>query len=1127
MTAPIQPGDWLRGHYWPGLMQVLTLEQQPTHTVVTLRPAEATAPPRTYVLTPAEWTHIQQIRSADYRHCAFTGDPARFALGWQAQRLRLAHAVDPYAALNASRIDPLPHQFEAVYQHLLARPVVRALLAHDAGAGKTIMAGLLLKELQRRQGIQRVFIVAPAGLTEQWRRELLTKFALEFTVVDRAAITKARADDLTIWRQTAWALTSVDFVRQKRLRQALESVEWDLVIIDEAHKLAAYRRAASTVDKRQAYELGEVLARHTTHLLLMTATPHKGDSENYRLLLDLLDPQWGEAAAYAGSTHPLVLRRTKEEMRRADDSPLYPERLVEPLEFSISHAEGELLEQVSKLARRYYTRAQTANQQSAAFALLALDRRLASSPYALGESLKRLCQGLQARLTAASAAPPAAPLDDGEWADWEELNEQERWEREARAEAELATVIPRAQARAELTLLETLIGKAEALAQAGDQAKLVALRDACELWAREQGEQLLIFTEFKDTLDYLVGWLTQWGYTTTQIHGGLDLKARRNAEKAFWQGQAQILVATEAAGEGLNLQCCSVMINYDIPWNPCRLEQRMGRIHRYGQTAPQVHIFNLVARNTAEDEVKAALLKKLVTMRADLGDRVFNVVGEVLWGDDLRQALTRIALGDPTATADAKQLIERAGETARAALTAQATGAFQTPLDVADFRRQQATFAAQRLSPEEAEQFFRQAVPFIGGTLQEFPVATDQGAVYPAFTVTLPPEWRTTPHARPLRLSFWPAVCSDDDTAEDAVLFIAPGHRLFEALLTHVLAVCQADLAQGAVFLDPQPVAETPTLLWFVQSALRDGLDRQVRELLAVVQQPPDQTAVTALPLDCLAAYEPLATTGDAPDSGVIGRVQPLLAAQPAIVAHCLTADFLPALAAQRERQAAALQTDRRFLTAGLTGLAEHWNDAALEAYSTGDESTGDALTERAQAARHQLAEQTDRLERARHLLLTAPTVVGVALLLPAPPVSVTGAEPPPVQHRDPQVEAAAMQAVLAYEQRQGRRPQDVHVGHSWDIESADAQGTVVRYIEVKGRGPADADEVQLTEPEWAAARRLGTQYWLYIVRLADGMLWAIQDPYARLQPQELKRWVVHLAEAARQATDVARMTDL
>ncbi len=1114
----IQPGDWIAGPFWDGVVQVVALEPHAGYDVLTVVGAQQGAG-RPCILTPDDWDRIRRVDRADYRGIDFGGDPTRFRLAIEAHRLRLAHAIDPYAALNASRIDPLPHQFEAVYQRLLTRPVVRALLAHDAGAGKTIMAGMVIKELQRRQGVKRILIVAPAGLTIQWQRELLTKFGDEFAIVDRDFVQQQRSDELRIWRETDHAIASIAFARQDRLRQALSTVDWDLVIVDEAHKMAAYVRPNGSTRKTQAYRLGEILSQYTTHFLLMTATPHKGDPDNYRLLVSLLGDQWGDAAAYTDGANPMVLRRTKEEMRRPNGEPLYPKRNVAPRYYTISHEEGDLLEQVQKFIRRHYSRAKSTNRMGASFALLTLERRMASSPYALLESLKRIREKLDDRL-ANRRMEQTAIEGAGDWADWEDLSEQERWEREAQAEAEAAAVVQWRELKAELRKVDRLIERASALVHQGGQEKRQSLQEACDLWVGDNGERLIVFTEFKDTLDYLVEQIEDWGYTTTQIHGGMGLKDRRAAERAFWDGEAQVLVATEAAGEGINLQCCSVMVNYDLPWNPCRLEQRMGRIHRYGQQADEVYVFNMIAPNTMEGQVKDALLKKMEAMRKDLGDKVFDVVGQVLWADDdLRDVLERIALGETGAVDEALEAIERGGEQAREAYAAESRVAGSgEPLDVAGFRRKQATFAAHRLSPEAAEAFFRRALPLAGGTLAPSLVPTKDGATRTAFDVVVPAEL-TAGRQRKLRISFWAAACSDDETEEDAVLFIAPGHWLFEALIDWVIAACAPDLDRGGVFCDLQPASDRPYLIWFARSQMRDGLDRHAGDLLAAVEHRADEEAVASRPSEILDGFEP----GEAGEDDV-RQVQPMLAAQDEVVDQCVRRRFLPALVEQREEKQEALARDRAFLSAGLKGLAEYLSEVAVDAFSEGDIERGSDLTDRAERARQRLGKLQAEMDRAGHLLMTAPEVLGVALVLPAPleiEVETEEGVTRVLMRRDDAVEQAAMDAVMAYERRRGRFPKDVHKGESWDVESYDAQGELVRYVEVKGRGPEDADVVTMTEPEWEAARRLGEQHWLYIVRLGDGMLVMIQNPYVRLEPRTLIRWIVKIGDVTSQGETV------
>ncbi len=1114
MTIDISEGDWIRGPYWAEPVRVVAVKPHTSYDLITVADGQDNTT-QTYVLAPQDKARLTPVRSASFRTATFSGDPERFRLAIEAYRLRFAHAIDPYAALNASRIDPLPHQFEAVYEHLLTRPVVRALLAHDAGAGKTIMAGMLIKELQRRQGAKRILIVAPAGLKIQWRRELLTKFGLDVPIIDRDYINKQGSDHLLIWRQTDVAITSLSFARQDYIRQALESVDWDMVVVDEAHKMAAYRRPNGSVRKTQAYELGEVLSRHSTHVLLMTATPHKGDPDNYHLLVSLIDPRDAEMIAHVEGANPRVLRRTKEEMRKPNDEPLYPDREVETIPYYITHEEGDLLRRVRRFARQHYRQMASTRQQNAAFAMLTLDRRLASSPYALRESLKRMRDQIAKAIKdhRRRRGPDGEGSED--WASWEELPEHDRWQQESEAERAAASWMGRRKARTELRELDALIEQSDALIDQGKQEKLRALEEACGLWVGRNDEQLIIFTEFKDTLDYLDAHVRDWGYTTTQIHGDMAMEDRRQAERDFWDGNAQVLLATEAAGEGINLQCCSVMINYDIPWNPCRLEQRMGRIHRYGQEAPEVHIFNLVAKNTMEGEVHEAILQKMKTMRKDLGDRVFNVLGEALWGRELREAFVKIALDQEEGVTQAKALVESGARDALQAKDVDAQAALTVhPLDVASFRRKQATFAAHRLSPEDAEGFFRQAVPFVGGTLREFEVKGDDGNAYAAFDVGLPSQWADK-HPQQLRVSFWSPACSDDETEADAVLFIGPGHWLFESLIDAVIEGCASDLAQGAVFLDRQPTTDSPYLVWFVKDEMHDGLGRSSGDLLAAVEHRADREAVTQLPTEILSAFDPGAA-GTVEDAIRQGKV--MVDAQDTVVEACVAGPFLSHLREIRSQRWEALTREKDFLERGLDALAANLSQMAVEAYGDGEMEAGDRLIDQNDRVQRRKTDLLTRLQRSAHLLLGDPDVLGGALVVPDPlEVEVeteTGQQRIPMR-RDDAVEQAAMDAVMDHEREQGRCPKDVHVGNSWDIESYDAHGNLLRYIEVKGRGPEDADLVSLTEPEWEAAGRLRDQYWLYIVRLGDGRLWKILNLRCKLQPRELKRWIIRIGDVA------------
>ena len=580
---------------------------------------------------------------------SYDGDGRLLRLGLQAYSLGIAYEFEPYFGLSISRVDPLPHQLEAVYEHLLKLPRVRFLLADDAGAGKTIMAGLLIRELKLRGLIERTLVVCPANLAFQWQRELNEKFDEKFVVLKGGDIREQFG--VNQWLEQRQIITSLDLAKRADVLPGLAQVRWDLVIVDEAHRMSARDEA----HKSQRYRLGELLRDSADHVLLLTATPHKGDPQNFTLFLQLLDQD-----AYAdvksirvAMEHrraPFYLRRTKEAMvyfpERQEDGawtakPVFTKRIPHTADFAIDGPEFELYVTVTRFVKRQSTRAAAEGDDPRARAvgfLMALyQRRLASSTYAMRRSLenraRRLEEGLKRAHDLLKTAPPDIP-------DQEELDELEEAERERLERIlEAYTLAGNAdQVREEIAELRELAEEAKAVEGSGSEAKLSCLRKIMqdEGFFDRPDQRLLIFTEFKDTLDYLMEQLKAWGFKVGCIHGGMkpgsrdEAGTRLHAEQQFRDGAIQVLVATEAAGEGINLQCCHILFNYDIPWNPNRLEQRMGRIHRYGQRLDCL-IFNFVATNTIEGRVLQRLLDKLQEIRDALDDdAVFNVVGEVL-----------------------------------------------------------------------------------------------------------------------------------------------------------------------------------------------------------------------------------------------------------------------------------------------------------------------------------------------------------------------------------------------------------------------------------------------------------------------------------------------------------------
>src|SRR5216117_3626533 len=345
--------------------------------------------------------HPDQLQSLDGtpEHAPFNGDPARFRLGIEAARLGLAYEYDPYFSLSISRVDPLPHQLEAVYDYFMRLPRIRFLLADDPGAGKTIMAGLLLKELKIRGLVCRTLIITPANLSFQWQREMKDKFRENFEVI-RSDVLRANYGS-NPWQDKNQVITSVSWV--SRVADAKESLlrsHWDLIIVDEAHKMSAASRDKTTL----AYDLGAELSKMTDHYLLMTATPHKGDPDNFCLFLELLDRDvYGDVKSLEEAMRkheaPFYLRRVKEALVSFPDpdtgqvKTLFTRRMVTTTEFQISDEELDFYDRLTRYVEDQSIKAaadESARGRALGFTMAMLQRRFASSLYAVRRSLERM-----------------------------------------------------------------------------------------------------------------------------------------------------------------------------------------------------------------------------------------------------------------------------------------------------------------------------------------------------------------------------------------------------------------------------------------------------------------------------------------------------------------------------------------------------------------------------------------------------------------------------------------------------------------------------------------------------------------------------------------------------------------
>jgi SNF2 family DNA or RNA helicase len=604
-------------------------------------------------------------------------DAEKLRLLIESALIRLAYAYDQQFAVSLSGIRTLPHQIEAVYQTMLPQPRLRFLLADDPGAGKTIVAGLLVKELKLREAIERILILCPALLTIQWQDEMLRWFGEPFDIIFAAVDQQQLTNP---WQRCSQVIASIDYAKQEDVRERVWQQHWDLVIIDEAHKCSA--RTTSNGQGREPkvattkrYDLAARLASQADSILLLTATPHHGDEDKFAHFLRLIDPdvfpephRLGKQASAIrkdvfrlGKDSPWSLRRLKEDLKDINGKRLFPDRHTKTVTFCLNSDEYALYKNVTAYINEFIPQQTGQRHSSAALTRTVLQHRLVSSTCAIHETLKRrlkkqreLLEELEdltpsqraRRLAALQGRLPDAEQDE------DDLDDADR----DQLVDEYTAAVELEQLRAEISTLEELVEQAQRVRESANDSKLAALKKClgqAQLLELKDGRgKLLIFTEHRDTLGYIRDHLDRWGYSTCEIHGGMNPHERKRAQEVFRTG-AQVCIATEAAGEGINLQFCHLMINYDMPWNPTRLEQRLGRIHRIGQDR-DVYAFNFVATDSedgqpiVEGRILHRLLEKLDQMNDALEGRVFDVIGEVLSLNDVNLSdMLRDAAYDP------------------------------------------------------------------------------------------------------------------------------------------------------------------------------------------------------------------------------------------------------------------------------------------------------------------------------------------------------------------------------------------------------------------------------------------------------------------------------------------------
>ena len=1058
------------------------------------------------------------------RPWGFDGDGAAFQLTCEAKRIDLAFLFDPMMAVHTSNVEPLPHQITAVYESMLPRQPLRYVLADDPGAGKTIMAGLYIRELVMRADARRVLVVAPGGLVEQWRDELFDKFGLDFRVFS-PQLEQASPGGNPFEHHPRLIVRLDQMARNEDLQAKLCAAGWDLVVFDEAHKLAAHFYGTK-VETTGRYRFAQRIGRETRHLLLMTATPHSGKEADFQLFLGLLDSDrfYGKFrdGVHKQDVSDLMRRMVKEELVKFDGTPLFPERKAYTVNYALSPAEAGLYEAVTKYVQTEMGKADQLDGRrkgSVGFALTTLQRRLASSPAAIHHSIRRRRERLAARVAEERSGGRAKVGFDSDGDDVPEddddLNaeEQETLEESLVDRATAAKTI--AELEAEIALLKGLETQARLVVASGQDIKWEELSkllqgDPAMRNASGRRHKVIVFTEHRDTLAYLHGKIVGVLGTpdaVVAIHGGTPRDARKKAQAEFWSDPCvEVLIATDAAGEGVNLQCAHLMVNYDLPWNPNRLEQRFGRIHRIGQ-AEVCHLWNLVAKETREGAVFHRLLEKLRVESDALQGRVFNVLGDVFEEVSLRDMiLEAIRTNDlPETRAKLTRQIDHAFEPGhirslleRGALAQETMSADRLFKVKEEMERAE----ARRLQPYFVRSFFLKAFDSVGGTAHRREAERYEITHVPAAVRELDRRLsgRNRREQEPVlkcyeRVAFTKdAVRPAEPPGLAAAVLMHPGHPLMLAVTDMLLEGNANLLRRGAVLVDPADDGDRPWLLTLLTHEVRSGDGATLSRRMQFARVNSDGSAASAGWAPHL-DLEPLAAADRPLLDGLLAApwlATDLEARAVAVAAGTLAPEHFREVS---DRRVAHVTKTLNAVHERLTTEIKFWTDRWMKLRD--DAQAGKDVRLNLGNAKNTLDElqtrldvRTKELHAMRHVQSGTPVMLGAGLVVPAGLVRQLRGEGSALSAADAasrkRVEMLAMDAVRRDQEAKGHHVVDVSAECcGWDLSSyppaAKGVQPTAQHIEVKGR-VAGATTVTVTRNEILYAVNQGDKFVLAIV---------------------------------------------
>ncbi len=1090
----------------------------------------------------------------------FASDPKEVKVIVEAKRLSYGHMSNPAFATESSLVDPLPHQRMAVYNNMLGKERLRFLLADDAGAGKTIMTGLYIKEMLSRRLINRVLIVPPAGLLGNWRSEMSKLFDLRFRIVRGI---DAQEGNPFLGDGSDLVLVSIDTLAGEKMMARLKESgsPYDLVVFDEAHKLAADREPDLSFRKTDRYRLAESLAGVVgldqrwsmpwcaNHLLLLTATPHMGKDYPYYCLWRLLEPTLlpnKEAfdAFPEDCRKEHFIRRTKEEMVRFDGSKIYPSRECHTGSYALSEGDGyerDLYEKTTVYIDNFYNMARMLNRSAASLAASVFQRRMASSTYALKRSFERRVERLQFLIDALRCGDlneqklqaqqsRLKVSDDFEDRTGEEESSEGDEEQNEVDEKKIMDVMVNfnlSQLEKEKIEVEKLLALSDEVMRRGTESKFDRLEELLTD-DKYRDEKAIIFTEHRDTLTYLMRKLEGKGLTgkIASIHGGMDFAAREEQIAFFRKDHhadgAQYLIATDAAGEGINLQFCWLMINYDIPWNPARLEQRMGRIHRYGQMHDPVVIINMISSNTREGKVLQTLLEKMERIRLEMrSDKVFDVIGRVFEGVSIKDIMA-MALRDEDG---ASRIIEgKLTEEQVRAIKAKEESLFGGGGDVARYLPEERERLAQEeyryLLPAYVASFLESALPLLGigwegdlrGTFSLFaqkPKALDR--IIPLME-DYPDDIR--------------GAMTVNRSKEAKAIFLRPGEIIFDRISDLLDERCSAAALRGGVFIDPS--AKSPYLFHLAKLSIVRRADPSVpalareiivdERLVAVVQD--ESGAMVQAPLEKLLLLR--GNEGhDMKTLTMMSKGEALTRMVPTFLVHDIQGEMLRAC---HERISKLNASRQELMRRGFNLQEVELAKKRTELGKKRDDPEVGLKMERVREMQRELTEVRDRSFQALAKEIDLLDIGDVEMIAHA--LVMPSSDPEDWKRYDLDIEAMSMDIVRSMEENEGAEVIDVHTPElamqaglqahpGFDLLSRRPDGEI-RSIEVKGRGGGGG--VEITENEWDRAANMRHKYWLYAVFDCESVprLMRVQDPAYRLSFKQKGSFMVNEGDILR-----------